>query len=321
MGPTTTISFVLLRSPLQAPHDPEVVTVSQELSASPSISEILWNFGRYKDRGRITLEQNPHFYLGFPANKSAYTPKLQHRSLLDLSGALKHNDTVHVLFDWPGRVFLEIKHNLRIFGNVWSLNGILIFRDFFGVLEGEQLVGPTFRSNLWHCERPVLYHDSKPHSRPNNGCLRPIVTTPPADSSSELTFQDWTVLSHPASRSINIHIYGPGRSTKSTSALDLPPPPTSQRPGYTVLYTNINTLNDDILLGIFNFYRLDDSGWIKWNDGLAWRKLTHICQRWRHLIHSSAFHLDMHIQCTNGTTSIVDVLDHLFCLIAYALLT
>ena len=45
-----------------------------------------------------------------------------------MSGALKHNDTVHVLFDRPGRVFLEIKHNLRIFGNVWSLNGILIFR-------------------------------------------------------------------------------------------------------------------------------------------------------------------------------------------------
>ncbi|KAF8266957.1 hypothetical protein EI94DRAFT_1786672 [Lactarius quietus] len=52
-----------------------------ELSASPSFSEILWNFIRYEDRPRITLEQNPHFYLRFPAEESAYTPKLQHHTL------------------------------------------------------------------------------------------------------------------------------------------------------------------------------------------------------------------------------------------------
>ena len=154
-----------------------------------------------------------------------------------MSGALKHNDTVHVLFDRPGRVFLEIKHNLRIFGNVWLLNGVLIFRgsphvfrslcllsdvftDYSGVLEEEQLVGGiNARNNLWHCQQPALYQDSKPPSRPNHGCLRPIVTTSRADSSSEGTFQDWTILSHPASHSINIHIYGPGRSPESTSTL------------------------------------------------------------------------------------------------------
>ena len=77
-----------------------------------------------------------------------------------------------------------------------------------------------------------------------------------------------------------------------------------------MLYTNINTLNDDVLLIIFNFYRLDKYR-VKWNDGLAWRKFTHTCRRWRHLIYSSAFHLDMHIQCTSGTTPIVVTLDHL----------
>jgi hypothetical protein len=75
-----------------------------------------------------------------------------------------------------------------------------------------------------------------------------------------------------------------------------------------VLYTTINTLNDDILLGVFNYYRLDKRN--KWNVRLGWRKLSHVCQRWRHLVYSSVFHLDMHIQCTYDTP-IVHALDHL----------
>ena len=44
------------------------------------------------------------------------------------NAALAHNDTVYVLLDGPGRVFLEAEHKPRIFCNVWSLNGFLIFR-------------------------------------------------------------------------------------------------------------------------------------------------------------------------------------------------
>jgi hypothetical protein len=70
----------------------------------------------------------------------------------------------------------------------------------------------------------------------------------------------------------------------------------------------IRRLNDDILLSIFDCYRLgaeDD-----WNRRLLWCKLSHVCQRWRHLIYGFAFHLGMHIRCTNGTP-VVDTLDHL----------
>ena len=73
-------------------------TVSEELSASPSLPEILWNFSRYKDRARITLEHNPHFYLRCPTDETAYTPTFQRRPLQDPDGALKRNDTVYVLF-------------------------------------------------------------------------------------------------------------------------------------------------------------------------------------------------------------------------------
>jgi hypothetical protein len=75
-----------------------------------------------------------------------------------------------------------------------------------------------------------------------------------------------------------------------------------------VLYTSINTLNDDILLSIFNYYRLVDKN--HWNVRLGWRKPAHVCRRWRHLVYGSAFYLDMSLSCTNGS-SVVDMLAHL----------
>ncbi|KAI9440444.1 hypothetical protein H4582DRAFT_2097302, partial [Lactarius indigo] len=311
-GPTTTINFVLLRSPLLSPHDPETIVVSQELSADASFAEILWNLSRYKGRARITLEQNPHFYLRCPVDESAYTPTFRRRPLQDPSGALEHNDTVYVLFDRPGRVFLDNEHKPRIFGNVWSLNGFLIFRDNSGVIEGQGLViDSNIRGKLWFCEQPVVYDDddSEPRSQMDHSYLRPILTTLLRDRSADGAFEDWTVLSRPASHSINIHLSFAREISASTSSLDLaPPPPTSERPGYPVHYTTINTLNGDILLNIFDNYRLDDEN--GWNVRLGWRKISQVCQRWRHLAHSSAFHLGMHIICTNGT-SIADMLDHL----------
>ena len=141
-----TITFVLLRSPSMTLHDPETVIVHRMhrsmsigvldnlihapeiLSAKPSLSEILWNFSRYKDHARITLEQNPHFYSSLPVEASAYTPMFKQHPLGDLSMALKPHDTVYVLIDRPGRVFIECEGERRTFGNVWSLNGTLIFK-------------------------------------------------------------------------------------------------------------------------------------------------------------------------------------------------
>jgi hypothetical protein len=70
----------------------------------------------------------------------------------------------------------------------------------------------------------------------------------------------------------------------------------------------MNTLDDEILLSIFDYYRLDGEN--TWNIRLGWCKLSHVCRRWRQLVHSSISHLGMHILCTNGTP-IVDTLEHL----------
>ena len=88
-------------------------------------------------------------------------------------------------------------------------------------------------------------------------------------------------------------------------------PPTSERPRCNVLYacyTAIDILNNDILLVIFQHYRSDNV--ISWNAQLGWRKLSQVCQRWRHLIYRLSLHLGLQIVCTNGAP-LVDTLVHL----------
>ena len=92
--------------------------------------------------------------------------------------------------------------------------------DISGVLEGEQLIrGSSTRSNLGYREQAVVYHDPESHPRSNHSYLRPIITTPSATPSSDGDFNDWAVLSRPASHSINMHIYGLLGSPGSTSGL------------------------------------------------------------------------------------------------------
>ncbi|KAH8982105.1 hypothetical protein EDB92DRAFT_1895490 [Lactarius akahatsu] len=66
--------------------------------------------------------------------------------------------------------------------------------------------------------------------------------------------------------------------------------------------TTVSTLNDDVLLNIFDWYRLhnttdEDQGW---NLERWWYKPIHVCQKWRHLILSSPTRLDLHLVCTYG---------------------
>src|SRR6266566_7089337 len=62
----------------------------------------------------------------------------------------------------------------------------------------------------------------------------------------------------------------------------------------------IEMLYGDILLDIFDFYRLDAmtrSGGRPWK----WHRLAHVCQKWRHIISTSPRRLDLRIFCDNRT--------------------
>ncbi|KAH8983457.1 hypothetical protein EDB92DRAFT_1574082 [Lactarius akahatsu] len=247
-GSTTTINFVLLRSPLASVRDPETVIVRQVLGTSPRLSDILWNFSRFRGRARITLEQNPHFYSigGLPTDKSGYMPWFKFSPIKDFGKQWSQLQTIYVLVDRPGTVYLQTKQINRSFGNVWMINDFLIFKDHRGSLEGEQLVRlSVLPRNLWYCEQRIAFPDSGVHGRSDHRFMRPIVTTPlatPAPATRRL-FDDWTVLSHSASHSIHVHIYDAEQFSLLGSTVDTdllpPPPPTSERPGYHVLYTSI----------------------------------------------------------------------------------
>jgi hypothetical protein len=117
---------------------------------------------------------------------------------------------------------------------------------------------------------------------------RPIVTTSTVDRQAWGVFEDWLTLNRLAL---------------------LPLPPTSGLPGYYVIQgATTDMLDDDVLFCIFGYYRQDEKN--GWNGRCGWRKLSHVCRRWRHLAHCSAIRLGMYIRCTNGTP-IVGTLDHL----------
>jgi len=66
------------------------------------------------------------------------------------------------------------------------------------------------------------------------------------------------------------------------------------------LATTIKSLPDDVLLEIFDIYRLDEvttSSHLPWE----WHILAHVCQTWRNIVFSSSRHLNLELLCTYGT--------------------
>lgn len=277
------------------------------LSHTAGLDEVLWNFTQFEDERRITLHDNPHFYSDLPTSFDAYTP--QFKALPIGNFAPEPNTTIYVLVDQRRRVFLETRHETRIFGNVFVLNDVMIFKDIHGVLEGESVVGGSIWGipNLWRDEKFFAIPNSTKHAY--DFSLWPIVTTNPT---AKRTTQDRKGLVCKAlgSGDGDLHIYvGKLPPSWTTQKKFLPPAaPTTERPEYDPFYTTIDTLDVDILLAIFGLYRLDDEE--SWNLQLRWCKLTHVCQKWRHLIHKFSARLNIHIPFTNGTPPL-HMLSHL----------
>ena len=59
--------------------------------------------------------------------------------------------------------------------------------------------------------------------------------------------------------------------------------------------TAVDMLSDDILLEMFGFILSPPD--FQWK----WRRLLHVCRRWRQIIFSSPLHLDLQLLCTFGT--------------------
>ena len=92
-----------------------------------SLPEVLWMFSRFQDeKRRLTLWQNPHFYERLPTLPEAYGGEFG----MDPIRFLQH-ERISVLIDTPdqtGRVILEAAGEIRVFGNLWVLNNVIIFK-------------------------------------------------------------------------------------------------------------------------------------------------------------------------------------------------
>ena len=101
---------------------------SEVLHKNSNLTEILWNFSRFKDKTRrITLSQNPHFYAWLPTSPEEYGDEFKAEPI----ETFQQHARVHVLTDIQGplgRVFVETGQNTRIFDNVWIPNNAIIFK-------------------------------------------------------------------------------------------------------------------------------------------------------------------------------------------------
>ena len=156
------------------------------LSENPSLAEILWNFSRFKDKRRLTLKQNPHFYTYLPASPEAYGGEFEIESTEDF----QHANKFYVLTDRPELVYIMTYQYSPCFGNVWCPNNAIIFKgehvllsfplfcvcavshvfpDLRGRLQGENIIKASLKTTQWRfCTQPFGSHYPEPE-RPRNG--------------------------------------------------------------------------------------------------------------------------------------------------------
>jgi len=101
-----------------------LIWTSVVLNENPSMAEILWNLGRFKDERRLTLKQNPHFYTYLPASPEVYGGEFE----IEPTEDFRHANKFYVLTDRSVLVYIETDQYSRCFGNSWCLNSAIIFK-------------------------------------------------------------------------------------------------------------------------------------------------------------------------------------------------
>ena len=104
--------------------------MTELLSKSPSLQEILWNFSRFKDEKQcLTLRDNPHFYAKLPILPHAYEASLK----IDPTEDFRHANEFYVLTDKPDPLYIMTDQVLWSPGNFWRPNNAIIFKGL-GIL-------------------------------------------------------------------------------------------------------------------------------------------------------------------------------------------
>ena len=129
-----------------------LIHVLDTIDPALGLAGVIWDFNRFKDDRRITLQQNPRFYVDLPTSADAYWGEFEAYPLERFDG-LKLYDTVYVLLDGPSRVFFEVEEGPRIFCNVFKPNDVLIFKGLCDV--------SSLASFLTSCKMFAAYSEEK----------------------------------------------------------------------------------------------------------------------------------------------------------------
>ena len=150
----------------------ELIQTLEVLNEDATLAEILWNFSCFKDKKRLTLKQNPHFYTHLPMSPDAYGGGFEMKPTEDF----RHANKFYVLTDRHGLAYFKTDQHTRCFGNFWSPNGAVIFKgervlylsslvflvsdilpDLSGRLVGENIIKASLETKHWQfCTRPLV---------------------------------------------------------------------------------------------------------------------------------------------------------------------
>ena len=127
------------------------------------LPEILWNFSHFKDKQRLTLAENPHFYENLPLSPDEYAETFRGRCIENYLPT-----KIFVPINKSRRVYFNFAGNRRVF-DVWKTKSTLIFKglgstllifpladifpDVHGNLEGET----TVERSINPCAPPFQY--------------------------------------------------------------------------------------------------------------------------------------------------------------------
>ena len=167
-----------------------LIPVTEVLSDSPSLQEILWNFTHFQDeKKRLTLTENPHFYAELPTSPEGYGDSLK----IDPTEDFRHSHKFYVLTDNP-----ELVHIMndrcgvsQSFGNFWCPQNAIIFKglgvlfclfpcflhlsDICGRLRGESIVKASLGgTSCGFCKRLLV--STVPRASRDHRGIQPIIT-------------------------------------------------------------------------------------------------------------------------------------------------
>ncbi|KAH9029889.1 hypothetical protein EDB84DRAFT_221640 [Lactarius hengduanensis] len=129
------VRFQILHSPTDR-HLAPIVTC--ELGPEVNVSELLWTFSRLPEDQRVTLKQNPHFYLSrdLSDRPDNYDDKFVLKPLKDLKP--EKDLVVLILSDRNGQIYFDYEKFSKTYGNIWKPHDAIILKGNIGSRESNK---------------------------------------------------------------------------------------------------------------------------------------------------------------------------------------